>query len=87
MAEADAIVGINPLGQNATIILPSATGDNAGRIVTIKDETGNADGVYNVQIDPTGSQTIDEYSTSNVGYLVSWGFVRVYSNGSNWRII
>ena len=88
VSDNDVIIGINPLGQNAKIILPSATSENAGRIITIKDETGGGGGTsYNIEIAPTGAQTIDQYSNASSGYLSSWGFVRVYSNGSNWRII
>jgi hypothetical protein len=87
VADNDTIIGINPLEQSATITLPAATAENSGRIITIKDETGNAGGTYNVEIVPADSQSIDQYTSSNSGYLLSWGFVRIYSNGSNWHII
>ncbi len=87
VADTDNIIGISTLQRSALIILPEATADNVGRIITIKDETGNAAHLYNVGVSPTGTQSIDQYSSQNQGYLDMYGFVRVYSNGSNWFII
>ena len=54
-----------------------------GRIITIKDEDGNA-ATNNITIDTEGAETIDGAASKTI--VTDYGRISVYSDGSNWFI-
>jgi len=78
----DRIIGINRAGV-VTITLPTAE-VRAGRLFTIKDESGNAF-VNNITIATEGSETIDGSTTKVIDE--DYGAKHFYSDGSNWFTI
>ena len=61
VAEGDYVILVEGTGSPRTIDLP-AKANHAGRVLIIKDATGNASS-NNIEIDPNGSETIDGTST------------------------
>mgnify|MGYP003637488421 CR=1 FL=1 len=61
VAEGDYVILVEGTGSPRTINLP-AKANHAGRVLIIKDATGNASS-NNIEIDPNGSETIDGTST------------------------
>ena len=61
VAEGDYVILVEGTGSPRTIDLP-AKANHAGRVLIIKDATGNASS-NNIQIDPNGVETIDGTST------------------------
>jgi hypothetical protein len=77
--------GIGYFGYTALAAGSTVTGPAnpyPGQIITIKDETGNAN-TYNITFDPYGSATIDGSATKAV-VAAAYGAVRVMFNGTNW---
>lgn len=66
-----------------TINLQTAVGVG-GRIVIIKDDTGNA-GASNITINADGAENIDGLATQTIS--TNWGRMILQSNGVNWRIV
>lgn len=84
----DFIIGITSAAQTGTIILPSATSANMGRIITIKNETSEGGSTIQLMVAPASGDTINDITPGDPGYLLGWGFVSLYSNGSNhWLVI
>ena len=73
------IIGVTHAGA-AAVTLPANT---AGRVVTVKDEQGNA-GTQNITVTPA-SGTID--GSANYVINTNYGSITVYCNGTNWFII
>jgi len=65
-------------------ILLDATLFSAGQALVVKDETGGASALNQIQLNPSASQTIDGESTANIES--PYGALLLYSNGSNWFI-
>ena len=61
VAEGDYVILVEGTGSPRTINLP-AKANHAGRVLIIKDATGNASS-NNIEMDPNGSETIDGTST------------------------
>ena len=61
VAEGDYVILVEGTGSPRTINLP-AKANHAGRVLIIKDATGNASS-NNIEIDPNGSENIDGTST------------------------
>lgn len=75
------VVVYTALTATRDVKLPSAI-SNSGRVLTIKDETGNA-GAHAITIHlGVGGQTID--GQANTSFNTNYGFLRFYSNGANW---
>lgn len=75
----DRLIGVNRVG-TVTVTLPTAQ-LRAGRIYTIKDESGAA-ATNNITVATEGSETIDGSATDTVGE--DYGAKAYYSDGSNW---
>ena len=73
------IIGVNRAGAVA-ITLPANT---AGRLITVKDESGNAS-VNNITITPA-SGTIDGQASLVIS--ANYAAYTLYCSGSNWFII
>jgi len=68
-----------------TILLPAVTSSNAGRRITIKDNTGSAS-INNITINADGTDTIDGNSTEII--LTDRASLTIESDGiSEWAII
>jgi len=78
----ESIIGCT--ASNITISL-SSLANIQGRLLIIKDESGTASGASPITIDTQGAETID--GQSQVQIIVDYGFLAVYSDGSNWFII
>jgi hypothetical protein len=78
----DCIIAYTSLTAGRTATLPTAA-SVTGRTYLVKDETGTA-ATNNITVATTSSQTIDGAST----YVIStnYGWVAVYSDGTNWKI-
>jgi len=79
----ETIIGITDTSVERTITLASAD-CVAGRLITIKDESGGA-GTHSITIATQGSETIDGASTATIN--TNYGCIRLYSNGNNWFTI
>jgi hypothetical protein len=80
---ADCIIGVDTTGA-VTINLPAAATAGAGKVLYIKDETGNA-AAENITIDAAGSETIDGSLTETI--LTNYGYRVLYCNGTEWLIM
>jgi len=56
----------------------------AGKLIIVKDES-NAAGTNNITIATQGTETIDGASTQTIGS--NRGYLKFYSNGTNWFLI
>lgn len=76
-------VGCNPASNAIALTLPDPTTCN-GKLLTIKDETGNA-ATNNITLATTNAKNIDGATS----YVIStnFGFVQLISNGTRWQII
>lgn len=79
----DYMLAYTALAAPRTATLPTAA-SVTGQVYIIKDESGNAT-TNNLTIATTSSQTIDATSTYVIN--VNYGWVAVYSNGSNWNVV
>jgi hypothetical protein len=81
----DYILNVTYTGTGAvtSLTLPTAQVIE-GRTIVIKDAGGNA-GTNNITIDTEGSETIDGSATNVIN--TNYGYVTLYSDGSNWFII
>mgnify|MGYP003123500482 FL=1 len=79
----DFFLAVNSSGGAATINLQSASG-NAGRILIIKDETGQAN-VNNITINRNGSDMIDGQTSITIN--TSKTAMILVSTGSTWLIV
>jgi len=75
----DYIIGCDIDG--ITVSLPSCSSVGAGKTYIIKDQAGSASS-SNITISPSGTQKIDGQSSRTL--TVSYGSVRIYTDGSNW---
>ena len=75
----DRLIGVNRSGV-VTVTLPSAQ-VNAGRLFTIKDESGDAS-TNNITVATEGSETIDGAATNVIDN--DYGAKHFYSDGTNW---
>jgi len=76
----DFIIGVDTSSAAVTITLSSDSVE-AGRVVIINDEGGNA-GSNNITIATEGSETIDGSATATIS--TNNASLRLYSNGTNW---
>lgn len=79
----DHIIGVTDTSMPRIITLPPAASVEAGRVYSIKDESGLA-GTNNITVLPDGAELIDGAAS----YLVTtnYGSVSVYCDGANWMI-
>jgi hypothetical protein len=76
------IIGVTT---DSAVTLTLATNDMfVGRVLTIKDETGNA-ATNNITVDTEGAETIDGAASKTVS--TNYGYISVYSDGSNWFVV
>ena len=78
----DRLIGVNRSGV-VTVTLPSAQ-VNAGRLFTIKDESGNAS-TNNITVATEGSELIDGSATNVIDS--DYGAKHYYSDGTNWFVV
>lgn len=76
----DNVILVNSSSTAVTITLPAPTN---GRILKIKDSTGNA-GTHNITINPHASETIDGASSKVINF--NFGSVNLVSDGTNWLL-
>mgnify|MGYP003132415417 CR=1 FL=1 len=79
----DFLLAVNSSGDEVTINLQSAS-NNAGRILIIKDETGQAN-VNNITINRNGSDMIDGQTSFTIN--TSRTAIILVSTGSTWLIV
>jgi len=79
----ETIIGVTDTTVARTITLASSDCVD-GRLITIKDESGGA-GTYSITIATEGSETIDGSSTVTINS--NYGYVNLYSDGSNWFVM
>ena len=79
------ISGVTSVSSPRTITLPAASAMGAGRMLVIKDETGQASSVNYIRIQPSGGQLIDGDAYYDI--VVPYESVMIYTNGTNWFII
>lgn len=80
--EGDTVLGIDTDGGSRTVTL--STRDLVdGRVIIVKDESGNASG-NNITIATEGSAQIDGAAPSGKNISSDYGKLRLYSDGSNW---
>jgi len=75
------IIGITDTLAERTVTINSSEISDDGRLFIIKDESGGAGVTGNIIVVTEGAETIDGAASSNI--TVSFGSVRLYSNGSN----
>jgi hypothetical protein len=79
---ADFILGVDTTAA-ITINLMSAATVGAGKILIVKDETGNAT-AENITIAAAGAETID--GAGSITIAADRGYRALYSDGTNWQI-
>ncbi len=79
----DTIIGVNTAA-GRTITLPVTATALVGKIFTIKDVTGNAGGA-NITI--VADTNIDGGAAGLQNIAVNYGFINVFSNGTQWFIL
>jgi len=77
----EVFIGVDTSSKAITVTLDNSISPTLGRIIIIKDESGDA-GTYNITIDPD-SRNIDG-SGSNATINTAWGVLRLYSDSTNW---
>jgi hypothetical protein len=80
----DNIIGFPTLTASRVVTLPTAA-SVAGRLYTVKDESGSAAAGRTLTLTPQAGQFIDGAATKVIN--TAYGFLRVYSNGTNWHTI
>ena len=87
VATDDFVLLVDTSSAAITIDLPAAVAGNVGRVLLIKDKTGNAATTgRNITIAPDGSDTIDDMSS--VSMRVDFGAVALISGGdTEWHTI
>jgi hypothetical protein len=80
----DNIIGFPTLTASRVVTLPTAA-SVAGRMYTVKDESGSAAAGRTLTLTPQAGQFIDGAATKVIN--TAYGFLRVYSNGTNWHTI
>jgi hypothetical protein len=87
MGRLDDIVAYTSLSAARTVILPPVGSAISNKKYTLKDESGNA-GINNITLQPNSSDTgvtIDGVSSKAI--TIAYGFITVYSNGTQWFTI
>lgn len=79
----DTIIGVNTTGAR-TITLPAIATAFVGKIFTIKDATGGA-GAQNITI--VADANIDGGAAGAQNIAANYGFINVFSNGTQWFIL
>lgn len=77
----DEYVGITNTDQIRTVTLPAAASVGAGRVITIKDQSGAA-GTNKITVDGNASETIDGATTKDI--TTNYGSLRLFCNGTAW---
>jgi hypothetical protein len=80
---ADDIILCNPSAAQ-TITLTAAATAGTGRVITIKDVSGNAQ-AFNITLTPNGTEKID--GQSNYVIVQNYASIELVSNGSNWFVL
>ena len=79
----EVIIAVTNTDIPRTVTLPSPNLNDNGKIIIIKDESGQA-GINNITIETSANETIDGESTKLIN--TNYGVIRLYSNGENWFI-
>jgi len=85
--EGDYYIGVDSSGGAIVIGLPVAATAGAGRVIVVKDESGNA-AANPIAVTPDAGDNIDGgVDGVAVSIAANYGSLTVISNGTDWRII
>jgi hypothetical protein len=85
--EGDYYIGVDTSGGAVTINLQAAATAAEGKVLIVKDESGDA-GASNITVDPNGTEQIDEGGAGTpVTISSNFGSITLITDGSNWFLV